>query len=156
MKRALIFLIVLTLGATVWAGDFRMPPGKWWENPRVVERLHITAEQQQQIHDLVYRHAQRMIDLNAAVKRAELELGDLAEREELDADAARAAFARFQQARQKLETERFELLVGVRQLLTAQQWRDINTFRQEIRRRVNDRRRPGMRDRFQPRRSPPR
>jgi Spy/CpxP family protein refolding chaperone len=141
MKRVVTFLIAVavTAGATLWAGEFRMPPGTWWRNPRLVERLHITPEQQKKMHDLVFAHAQRMIDLNAAVKKAELTLGDLAERDDFDVKAVRAAFARLQEARQKLESERFELLVGFRQLMTAEQWRQLNALRSEVRRRIGDR-----------------
>lgn len=141
MKRAVTFLIAVavTAGGTLWAGEFRMPPGTWWRNPRLVERLNITPEQQKKMHDLVFAHAQRMIDLNAAVKKAELTLGDLAERDDFDVKAVRAAFARLQEARQKLESERFELLVGFRQLMTAEQWRQLNALRSEVRRRIGDR-----------------
>jgi Spy/CpxP family protein refolding chaperone len=141
MKRvvSLLIAVAVTAGGSVWAAEFRMPQGRWWQNPRLVERLHITPEQQKQMHDLVFAHAQRMIDLNAAVKKAELQLGDLAERDNFDVKAVRAAFARLQEARQRLESERFELLVGFRQLMTAQQWRQLNALRSEVRRRIGDR-----------------
>ncbi len=141
MKRALTLLIAVTVtvGGTLWAADFKMPAGKWWQNPRLVERLQITPEQQKKMHDLVFSHAPRMIDLNAEVKKAELQLGDLAERDDFDVKAVRAAFANLQQARQRLEAERFELLIGFRQLMTAQQWRQLNALRSEVRRRIGER-----------------
>jgi hypothetical protein len=93
-----------------------------------------------------------MIDLNAAVKRAELQLGDLAQRESFDERAVRAAFARLQAARQKLEAERFELLIAVRKLLTGEQWQKLVRLREELRqRRLEGRRmRPNTRRRFAP------
>ena len=42
-----------------------------------------------------------------------------------DPAPVRAAYAVFQTARQKLENERFEMLIEVRQILTYGQWQKI-------------------------------
>lgn len=146
MRRALVFLLAVATSGLVWGAGMRMPPGKWWDNPRLVRYLQLSADQQKKIHDAVFEHAERMIDLNAAVKRAELKLADLAQRQSFDERAVRAAFAGLQQARQNLEAERFELLVSVRKVLTTGQWKKMINLREEMRRRRADRRRmrPGF------------
>lgn len=148
-RRALIGVVVaLAAAATVSAQDLRIPPGKWWENPRLVERLRLTSEQQEAIRELVVEHARRMIDLNADVKRAELDLAERVDREPLDPKAVRAAFAALQTARQRLEAERFELLLGVRQSLTPEQWDELERIRQDLRQHLQQRDprdRPGVR-----------
>lgn len=145
MRRAKILvltLVVLALAGGVWAQELKLPPGKWWENPRLVERINLTPEQQDKIRNLVYQHAQRMIDLNAEVKHRGLELKDLVDRSTFNASEVRAAFAAFQKARADLERERFELLLSVRQVLTDQQWNELRTMKKE---------RPSMRERMRER-----
>jgi Spy/CpxP family protein refolding chaperone len=76
-----------------------------------------------------------MIDLNADVKRSELELVNQVGQAEFDADQVRAAFAGFQTARTALEAERFEMLLAVREVLTVEQWAMIQEMQKEMRRR---------------------
>jgi Spy/CpxP family protein refolding chaperone len=116
-------------------GAPRLPPGKWWENPRLVERVQLTAEQQGKISELVYQHALSMVDLKAAVDKAELELADRVDRSEIDPARVRSAFAAFQAARAALQKERFEMLLAVRQLLSPQQWQELQRIHQELARR---------------------
>ncbi len=143
MKRMMMTLMLLTAAATtVVAADFNLPRGKWWENDRVIERIGLTEEQQGVISGLVYEHALRMIDLNAGLKKAELELGDLVDRDEFDANAIRKSFASFQAAKKKLEDERFEMLLAVRAELTAEQWRSLLEIRRYLE-RMRENRRPG-------------
>lgn len=117
------------------ASDFELPAGRWWENERLIERIDLTGDQRQRINDLVYEHAHRMIDLNAQVKRAELDLARLVGQPEFAPEPVRAAFAEFQRARQALERERFEMLLSVRGVLSSEQWLEIQDIRREIRRR---------------------
>jgi Spy/CpxP family protein refolding chaperone len=142
MKRALMLIALLAVAAPLVAQEMDLPPGKWWEEPRLIERLGLSAEQRATIRALVYDHARRMVDLKADVDRAGLDLAEVVKRDELDADAVRAAYAAFQRARAKLESERFEMLLAVRQELTTEQWRTM----QEIKRRAQEMRgdrRPG-------------
>ncbi len=145
LRRTMVPMVTVLLafvGAVQAAGP-KLPPGKWWENERVVRELGLTPEQQETIHDVVFDHAQRMIDLNAAVKRAELTLGDLADREPFDEASVRSAWQRFVKARTALENERFELLVAVRKVLTTDQWKRLRKLREMRRRRPGERRPPG-------------
>jgi Spy/CpxP family protein refolding chaperone len=131
-KLTILCLLLGSIASTAWASDFNpLPPGKWWENERLTKEIGLTKEQQSKIHDVVYEHAMGMINLNAAVKRAELELGDLVDRPDFEAKAIRTAFTTFQQSRQTLETSRFEMLLSVRQILSNEQWQRL----QELRRR---------------------
>jgi len=109
-----------------------LPPGKWWENEKLAEEIGLTQEQKEAIHAVVYQHAMSMIDLNANVKKAELELGDLVDRSDFDVKAVRAAFNTFQQSRQTLETSRFEMLLSVRQILSNEQWKQLQEMRRKF------------------------
>ncbi len=143
MKRMMMTMFVLAASAAVaGAAGLDLPHGKWWENDRVIERIGLTEEQQGAIGDLVYEHALRVIDLNAGLKKAEFELGDLVDRDEFDVDAVRASFASFQAAKKRLEDERFEMLLAVRAELTAEQWRNLLEIRRYLE-RTRENRRPG-------------
>jgi Spy/CpxP family protein refolding chaperone len=151
MKRMIVTLVMLSVASMAAAQEFNLPPGKWWENERLATAIDLTDDQRAQIRELVYGHAHRMIDLKADVQRSELELVALVTKSDFEAAEARQAFAGLQRARQALDTERFEMLLGVRALLTDEQWQKI----QEIRRRYRENRDregpPGQR----PNRRPP-
>jgi Spy/CpxP family protein refolding chaperone len=134
MKRAILVFLVLASTTTVAAQDFNLPPGKWWDNERLAARLDLTEVQREQIRALVYEVAHRMIDLKANVQRAELELANLVMNSDFKATEARTAYAGLLEARQALETERFEMLLGVRAKLTDEQWQKIQEIRREFRR----------------------
>lgn len=126
MKQLMIVVVVLAAclpasaqqAPRMGGPDLKLPAGRWWENPKVVAELTLSADQQTRIADLVYRHATRMIDLKAGVEKAELELGARVGRADFDPEQVRAAFAAFQRTRQELESERFEMLLEVRQQLS--------------------------------------
>ncbi len=136
MRHTLILLV--TLGALVLsalpaaARDYNLPPGKWWENDRIVAHLELTADQQARIKDLVYGHATRMIDLNAELEKSKLALENQVEQENFDPKAIRQFFAHFQEARRLLESERFEMLLSVRQVVTHEQWKKMLSLRERL------------------------
>jgi Spy/CpxP family protein refolding chaperone len=141
-----MIIAVLAVAGPLAANDFDLPPGKWWENPRLVNQIGLTDEQQDQIREVVYQHARRMIDLKADVDKAGLDLAESVDQQEFDPAPVRAAYAVFQTARKKLENERFEMLLEVRKILTYEQWQKIEEIKQRIKQnRPQQQRRPGDR-----------
>ncbi len=158
-KQRFVLLVALVFGrcAPAWAAQLNLPPGKWWENPQLVEQLELTEEQQAAIREVVFDHARRMIDLGAAVRKSELELQELVGGPDFDTAKVREAFGNFQAARQALESERFELLLAVREQLTLEQWTLVQGMQRETMRRRGQQDRPMRRGERQPgqRRRPP-
>ncbi|MCX7895253.1 MAG: periplasmic heavy metal sensor [Thermoanaerobaculum sp.] len=115
---------------------FDVPAGRWWTHPAVAEELGLSPEQKAKLEDLTNQRVKAMIDARAAVQKAEVDLRLLADRDPVDARKLREAFAALQQARQRLEAERFEMLLGVRQTLSADQWKKL---RQAVRERLGER-----------------
>lgn len=143
MKRMMMTMLVFVASAAAaGAAGLDLPHGKWWENERVVEKIGLTVEQQEVITSLVYQHAHRMIDLNAGLKKAELDLAEVVDEDDFDPAAVRKAFDAFQKAKQKLEMERFEMLLAVRGTLTAEQWNQLLEIRRYLD-RMRENRRPG-------------
>jgi Spy/CpxP family protein refolding chaperone len=145
MKKILITCVVLAAVLPLASQEFDLPPGKWWEDQRVVERIGLTDQQQTQIRDVVYGHARIMIDLKAAVDVAGLDLAATVDGGEFDARAVREAYTAFQAARNRLENERFEMLLGVRQVLSSEQWQRIQEMRRRAQQMRGQQRRPGQR-----------
>jgi Spy/CpxP family protein refolding chaperone len=143
MKKALIIIAALAMAVPLVANDFDLPPGKWWENPRFVNHIGLTDEQQDQIRGIVFQHARRMIDLKADVDLAGLDLAESVDQQDFDPAPVRAAYAVFQTARQKLENERFEMLLEVRLVLTYEQWQKIEEVKQRMKQSRSEQRRPG-------------
>lgn len=131
---------VLALAATTaGAQPMGMPPGRWWERPRVVSELGLTADQRRTLDEVALAHAKTMVDLKGEVEKAELDVRVAADAEPFEAQRVRDAFAVLQQKRSRLETERFEMLLKVRQVLSAEQWRKLTQFVSEIRRGMQER-----------------
>uniref|UniRef100_A0A7C2N8I1 Periplasmic heavy metal sensor n=2 Tax=Thermoanaerobaculum aquaticum TaxID=1312852 RepID=A0A7C2N8I1_9BACT len=149
---ALAFLVAGSLWAQGLGGPpFDVPAGRWWDRPAVAQELGLSPEQKAKLEQLTAERVKAMIDARAAVQKAEVELRLLAEKEPLDVRKVREAFAALQQARQKLELERFEMLLAVRQTLSTEQWNKLRTV---VRERLEERRerREGRRPEPGPRR----
>ena len=148
MKRIFLIAVILLSVGIVGAQEFNLPPGKWWDNERLATHIGLTEAQREQIREMVYEHAHRMIDLNAGVKKAELELANLVANSDFDSAVARAAFSELQKSRRALEMERFEMLLAVRGVLSDQQWQQIQDIRRQLRRGREQNGPPGQRPRF--------
>lgn len=136
--------VLLILPAAALAGaqgrsgqPWDVPLGRWWDRPAVAQELALSSEQKAKLEQLTTERLKAMIDARAAVQKAEVELRLLADKDPLDVRRLREAFAAMQQARQRLEAERFELLLAVRQTLTQEQWQKL---RKVARQRLEERR----------------
>lgn len=128
-----VIVCAVVVGAGIAAAqNLGLPPGRWWERPRVAEQLGLSAEQKATLNTETIAHARALVDLKAAVEKAELDLRVLAEAEPFNGKATREAFANLQRARQRLESERFEMLVKVREILTAGQWQRLQALASEL------------------------
>ena len=110
---------------TPWApmgGPMGVPMGRWWERPKVVEQLGLTPEQTKKLEAITLDQARTMVDLKSAVEKAEIDLRAASDAEPFNAKRVRDAFGVVIQARTKLETQRFEILLKTREVLTAEQW----------------------------------
>jgi len=137
----LIVAAVVLAAAGAVAQPLGVPQGRWWERPRFADGLMLSAEQKARLETLTVENARGMIDLKATVEKAELDLRTAAEAEPFDAAKVRAAFREVQQARTRLENERFESLLRVREVLNAEQWRRLRELtRDAVRERVQERR----------------
>ena len=132
--------------------DFRIaPPGMWWKNPDLVQKLTLTADQQKRMDDIFQKSRLDLIDLKAALERQEVLLQPMLAENPPDTNKVLAQIDKVAQARANLEKGNARMLLGIRGVLSPDQWTKLQTEGRENRHRMMMRRfeRPG--DRHTPR-----
>lgn len=108
-------------------GGLRMGPGgMWWKNPRVVERLSLTAEQTKKMDDVVEQSRLQLIDLRANLEKQQVMLGPIMDANPVDTAKASAQIDKVANARADLEKANAKMLLSIRGVLTPEQWTKLH------------------------------
>lgn len=102
---------------------------RWWRNQSTAQNLGLTPDQQKKMDDIFQQHRLRLIDLNAALEKEEVTLEPLVSDDTLDDAKITAQIDRVAQARAELEKANGRMLLGIRKVLTPEQWRRLNPTR---------------------------
>lgn len=105
--------------------------GRFWDNPRVATALKITSDQQKAMDEILFQHREKLIDLQANLKKAELDMEPLMNADEPDHPAIEAQIDKVVAARAALEKANANFLLDIRMKLTPDQWKQIKDFRAE-------------------------
>jgi Spy/CpxP family protein refolding chaperone len=105
--------------------------GRWWDNPKVAQQVGLTADQQKKMDDIMQQHRLKLIDLNAAVQKQQAIMEPLIEADQPDEGKILAQIDAIAQARAELEKANARMLLGIRQVLTPDQWKKLKTMRAE-------------------------
>ena len=122
-----------------------MPRGNsfpWWDSP-IVQDLKLSDDQQTQIRNTVHDYRSKLIELRAALEKAEGELNDVYDDEKIDQRKASEAIDRVVAARGDLTRTFSQLSLKLRSVLTIDQWRELQKRRPRMDWRPGG---PGMRD----------
>jgi Spy/CpxP family protein refolding chaperone len=103
--------------------------GRWWNNPKVVERLKLTDEQRKAFDGILLEHREKLIDLRASVEKAELEMEPLIGTDQPDEARILSQIDKVAQARAELEKANARFLLAIRNKLTPEQWKQVQAFR---------------------------
>jgi Spy/CpxP family protein refolding chaperone len=98
------------------------PPGRWWNNTPFATQLGLTTEQQKRMEMVFEQNRPTLINLNAAVRKAEAEMEPLLAADQPDEAKVLAQIDRIAQARTELEKANARMLLGMRRILTREQW----------------------------------
>jgi len=101
------------------------PPGRWWTDPALIQRLGLTADQQKRIDALFQQNRLKLIDLSAGVQKEEATLEPLLEADRPDESQVLAQIDHIAQARAELEKANARMLLGFRGVLTLDQWKKL-------------------------------
>jgi Spy/CpxP family protein refolding chaperone len=108
-------------------GSHIAPAGMWWKNPMVVQRLTLTPEQTRKMDDIFQQSRLQLIDLKAGVQKQEVMLEPLLSANPLDTLKAQAQIDKVADARAALEKANAHMLLGIRGVLTPDQWTKLHS-----------------------------
>jgi periplasmic protein CpxP/Spy len=103
--------------------------GRWWNNPRVIERLKLTDDQRKAFDQILLDHREKLIDLHANVEKAELAMEPLVQADQPNESAILAQIDKVAQARAELEKAHARYLLALRSKLTPEQWKQVQDLR---------------------------
>jgi Spy/CpxP family protein refolding chaperone len=110
------------------------PPGIWWHNADLVQKLTLTPDQQRRMDDILQQSRLQLIDLRANVEKQELLLEPMLAANPPDTNKVLAQIDHTAQARAELEKANAKMLLGVRNVLTPEQWTKLQTELRDNRR----------------------
>lgn len=103
----------------------------WWNSPRMVEQLKLTDEQRKSMDAIMLAHREKLIDLRANLEKAELAMQPLMNADTPNDSAITAQIDKVVQARGELEKANARFLLAIRDKLTADQWKQMRTLRED-------------------------
>lgn len=101
--------------------------GTWWRNTDLAKKLNLTDQQIQQMEQTYQQSRLKLIDQVAAVQKAEVTLEPMLAADKPDETQVLAQIDKIAQARAELEKSHARMLLGIRQVLTADQWKQLKT-----------------------------
>jgi Spy/CpxP family protein refolding chaperone len=117
-------------------GGFRIgPPGTWWRNPDLIQKLSLTPDQQKRMDDILQQSRLQLVDLRANVEKQELLMEPMLAANPPDTNKILAQIDHTAQARAELEKANAKMLLGIRNVLTPDQWSKLQTERRTRMRR---------------------
>lgn len=107
------------------------PPGMWWKNPDIVQKLSLTSDQQKRMDDIFQQSRLQLIDLKANVEKQEVLLEPMLSANPPDTNKVLAQIDRVASARAELEKANARMLLGIRGVLSADQWTKLQAEQRE-------------------------
>jgi Spy/CpxP family protein refolding chaperone len=99
--------------------------GRWWANRALAEKIGLSDDQVKKMDDIFQHHRIALVDLDASVRKAELTLEPLLSAEQPDEAKIVAQIDRSAQARAELEKSHARVLLAIRRVMTADQWKKL-------------------------------
>ncbi len=102
-----------------------MPPGMWWKNPDVVARLALTPDQQKRMDEIFRQSRIQLVDLKATLEKEQINLEPLLNQNPPDEARTLGEISKIADLRADLEKANAKMLLGLRGVLTADQWTKV-------------------------------
>jgi Spy/CpxP family protein refolding chaperone len=103
--------------------------GRWWNNPKVAERLKLTDAQRKAMDDTLQQHREGLVDLRGTLEKAELEFEPMMKEDQPNESRILAQIDKIAQARAELEKANARFLLAIRSKLTPEQWKQLEADR---------------------------
>jgi len=105
--------------------------GRWWDDPKMGQQIGITTDQKQKMDDIFQQNKLKLIDLVANLQKQETIMEPLIESDQPDEGKILSQIDAVAQARAELEKAHARMLLGIRRVLTQDQWKKLQAFRPE-------------------------
>ena len=102
---------------------------KWWKDTAVAQQLNLTPDQVNKMDTIFQQSKLQLIDLRANVQKQEVLLEPLLSANPVDMAKANAQIEKVARARADLEVASSKMLLGIRGVLTPDQWTKLNDRR---------------------------
>jgi len=103
--------------------------GRWWDNPRIAEKLKLTDTQRKAMDDIYQQHRLTLVDLHATLEKAELQMEPMISADTPDEGKILSQIDRVAQSRAELEKANARMLLDIRKQLTPDQWKQMKADR---------------------------
>ena len=108
--------------------------GMWWKDTNVAQQLNLTPEQIKRMDGIFEQSRLQLIDLHASLQKQEIMLEPMLSANPVDVAKASAQIDKVAQARAELEKANAKMLLGIRGVLSPDQWTKLNDRRNGRRR----------------------
>jgi Spy/CpxP family protein refolding chaperone len=99
----------------------------WWKNPGLVQRIGLSAEQTKKMDDMFQQSRLQLVDLKANLEKQNLMLEPMLSANPVDQARTLAQIDKVAQARADLEKANAKMLLGIRAVLTPDQWTKLQS-----------------------------
>lgn len=107
---------------------FGIPPGPWWKNSQIAQKLNLTDAQVQQIESAFQQNRSNLQAANQALRQAEEAFKPLIDSDQLNDAQINAQLDAVLQARANLERLHAQTLLAIRKVLTHDQWTALQSM----------------------------
>ena len=107
---------------------FGFANGQFWNNPNMAQKLSLTEDQRKAMDGILQDHKLKLIDLQANLQRAEVEMGPMMKADAPDRHAIEAQIDKVVMARAELEKANARFLLDIRMQLKPEQWKQLQTL----------------------------
>ena len=105
------------------------PAGLWWRSSIVAQRIGLTADQTKKMDSIFEQSRLQLIDLKANVEKQNAMLEPLLSANPPDTTRAMVQIDKVAEARAELEKANAKMLLGIRGVLTPDQWTKLHQGR---------------------------
>ncbi len=119
----------------------------WWDSP-MVRDINLTEDQRRQVQQVVRDYRGKLIDARAAVEKAEGDVEDLFNDDQLDARRASEMVDKLVASRGEMTRAFAQMSLKLRTVLTPQQWRELRRRQSQEQQAQPEQRQQGPRPRM--------
>lgn len=109
--------------------ELGIPPGRWWNRPKVQEKLKLSDAQKKRLEQIALEGRKQMIRERAEMELINVDLEPLMDAKKFDRKAVEAVMNKAESVRAKMAEQRIKMLLDTREVLTQEQYRALKEIK---------------------------